>query len=148
MQGSPRRVGRDFYCQNNQLESLDGAPAWVGKDFDCRKNQLTTLEGAPKYVARHFICNNNPLTSLKGMPDYIGGQFWFEYDPQLPLLRALVAKEGIGTHPDPKYPYSDKIIATMNLFKGQGKRGVPACMVALNNLQKELGIDISANIRW
>ena len=45
------KVGGNFWCNGNQLTTLEGAPASVGSDFYCHNNQLTTLEGAPYSVS-------------------------------------------------------------------------------------------------
>ena len=69
------KVGRDFYCNNNKLTSLEGGPREVGRDFYCSGNKLTTLEGSPREVSGHFICIYNKLTSLEGGPEKVGGYF-------------------------------------------------------------------------
>ena len=56
----------------------------VGGTFFCDHNQLTTLEGAPKEVGGHFWCNNNRLTTLEGAPKEVGGGFWCEHNPLPP----------------------------------------------------------------
>jgi hypothetical protein len=63
-----------FFCQNNQLTTLEGAPQSVGGNFYCYSNQLTTLEGAPQSVGGYFNCWNNKLTNLKFLPKEIGGK--------------------------------------------------------------------------
>jgi hypothetical protein len=68
-------VGRNFYCGNNNLTSLQGAPKSVSGFFGCGYNRLTTLEGAPTNVGGSFYCNNNLLTSLKGGPVEVGVDF-------------------------------------------------------------------------
>jgi hypothetical protein len=68
------RVSGFFYCDNNQLTSLEGAPQSVG-DFYCHNNQLTRLEGAPQSV-RNFVCYDNQLTSLEGAPQNFDGVFY------------------------------------------------------------------------
>jgi len=85
LEGGPRFVGGNFYCYDNQLTSLEGAPESVGRDFYCRDNQLTSLEGAPESVGRDFNCSNNKLTSLEGTPSHVGGGFYC-YDNQLTSL--------------------------------------------------------------
>ena len=70
------RVSRHFYCQYNQLISLEGAPKIVEGDFYCSRNQLTSLKGSPKWVGRNFYCNNNKLTSLEGAPKQVGSTFF------------------------------------------------------------------------
>ena len=56
------KVGSAFYCNDNELSSLEGAPLEVGEDFICYSNQLTTLEGAPREVGGGFDCGNNPVS--------------------------------------------------------------------------------------
>ena len=51
------KVSGDFYCENNNLTSLEGAPQEVGGKFDCRDNQLTSLVGAPQEVGEDFGCD-------------------------------------------------------------------------------------------
>ena len=50
-----------FYCNNNNLTSLEGAPKEVGGGFYCSSNNLTSLEGAPKKVGGSFNCYGNPV---------------------------------------------------------------------------------------
>jgi hypothetical protein len=69
-------VGVNFYCNNNQLTSLQGAPASVGGDFNCSANPLTSLQYAPASVGGYFYCANNHLTSLQGAPASVGGYFY------------------------------------------------------------------------
>ena len=47
-----------FYCDNNQLTSLQGAPEEVGGYFSCGYNRLTSLQGAPERVGGDFVCSN------------------------------------------------------------------------------------------
>jgi hypothetical protein len=72
------KVSEDFYCDDNQLRTLDGAPSEVGSDFDCSNNQLRTLEGSPRKVDGNFWCYGNPLISLEGAPEVIQGSFYFK----------------------------------------------------------------------
>ena len=137
-----------FNCNFKGLQSLQGSPAKVTSNFSCVDNKLLSLEGGPDWVGDYYDCSVNRLESLKGFPSYVEGWFICDYDPSLPLLRALVAKKGVWFKNQAEYPIAKKILNVLNQFSGQGKRGVPACMVALNNLQKELGIDIRANIKW
>ena len=75
LDGAPKTVNGDFICYYNQLTSLEGAPQTVGGDFSCANNQLTSLVGAPKTVNGDFICYYNQLTSLKGAPETVDGYF-------------------------------------------------------------------------
>ena len=73
--GSKLKVTGDFYCLNNQLESLEGCPQTVGGDFNCLGNQLKSLEGCPQKVDGYFSCWGNQLESLEGCPQTVGGSF-------------------------------------------------------------------------
>ena len=150
LQGCPYWVGGQFDCRYNKLISLEGAPETVGKGFDCEGNQLETLQGAPRIIPGWFDCHDNPLKSLQGAPEEVGSNFILDYSPSLPLLRLLATKSKIlfSRESRDNYPYAVRIEEILNQFAGQGKRGVPACMVALNNLQKETGTDISGNMKW
>ena len=75
LQGAPREVGGDFYCWNNKLTSLQGAPREVGGSFYCWNNNLSSLQGAPREVGGNFECWNNNLSSLQGAPREVGGKF-------------------------------------------------------------------------
>ena len=55
----PKYVGDNFWCDYNNLKSLQGAPKYVGGNFDCDDNKLTSLQGAPKYVGGYFSCSDN-----------------------------------------------------------------------------------------
>jgi hypothetical protein len=57
-------VSGNFYCQDNQLTSLEGAPEEVGVNFYWYYNQLTSLLGAPRKLGGGFYCINNPLPQL------------------------------------------------------------------------------------
>jgi hypothetical protein len=81
LEGSPHEVGGSFYCNDNQLTSLEGSPHEVGGSFYCHDNQLTSLEGAPKEVGGDFYCYDNKLTSLKGAPKEVGGGFYCNNNP-------------------------------------------------------------------
>jgi len=78
LEGCPQSVGGAFSCSGNQLTSLEGCPQSVGGDFLCYENQLTSLEGCPQNVGGGggFYCNYNQLTSLEGCPQSVGGSFY------------------------------------------------------------------------
>ena len=75
LEGAPQQVGGGFYCNNNDLTSLGGAPQQVEGSFDCANNQLTSLMGALQAVVGNFDCANNQLTSLMGAPQAVDGNF-------------------------------------------------------------------------
>ena len=71
----PKHISGSFWCNDNQLISLEYCPETVGGGFDCSNNQLTSLEYGPKTVNGYFNCRNNELTSLEFCPEYINGNF-------------------------------------------------------------------------
>ena len=75
LEGAPTEVGETFYCEFNKLTSLVGAPREVGGDFWCYENELTSLEGSPREVGGGVFCHNNNLTILEGGPKEVGGKF-------------------------------------------------------------------------
>lgn len=82
LEGAPKKVEFDFYCNGNNLTSLKGAPKYVGGDFDCSSNYLKSLAGAPEFVGRNFNCYNNKLTSLEGCPKEVDGLFNIQDNPR------------------------------------------------------------------
>jgi hypothetical protein len=81
------KVSGNFYCDGNQLRTLEGSPRKVGGSFYCYGNQLKTLKGSPREVGGDFHCHGNPLISLEGAPKVIKDELrfkdtWFEYNLQ------------------------------------------------------------------
>ena len=72
LEGAPKEVGGTFHCGNNNLTTLEGAPQKVDDDFYCAYNELTSLEGAPQEVGGSFNCSRNNLTTLEGAPNVVG----------------------------------------------------------------------------
>lgn len=64
-----RNVTGTFSCTLNKLTSLKGCPEKVGGNFNCNFNLLETLEYAPKHVIGSFSCINNKLKTLKGIQE-------------------------------------------------------------------------------
>jgi hypothetical protein len=75
LEGCPESVSGTFECENNHLTSLEGGPKSIGGSFYCYNNRLTSLENGPKSVGDGFYCSYNNLTSLKGCPESVGGGF-------------------------------------------------------------------------
>ena len=44
------KIKGSFYCNNNQLNSLEFCPKVVGGNFNCSNNQLTSLKYCPKEI--------------------------------------------------------------------------------------------------
>jgi len=58
---------KEFYCDNNNLTTLEGCPKEVHGGFACSNNKLTSLEHSPKIVGSNFLCIGNNITSLEGL---------------------------------------------------------------------------------
>ena len=71
----PDTVSDDFWCDSNQLTSLEHCPSQVGGGFHCQYNRLTSLEHCPSQVGGSFLCHYNSLTSLEHCPSQVGGNF-------------------------------------------------------------------------
>lgn len=92
LSGGPDEVTEGFFCNNNQLTTLDNCPkcAFISCGYNqltslkgipkevtsvfCDNNKIETLEDCPSTITGSFICNNNQLTSLKGLPSKINGE--------------------------------------------------------------------------
>ena len=55
------KIGGNFFCRYNNLDSLVGAPTSVDLDFLCNNNKLTSLVGAPTSVGGDFFCRNSSV---------------------------------------------------------------------------------------
>ena len=142
--GAPEKVEGYFDVASNKLETLRGGPKWVGGDFICWKNQLSSLEAAPEHVGGAFIIYANPLVSLEGMPQKIGVKLALSYDPELPLLRTLVAPH-IELSTGPKVVSWDRLLLCeeiLNKYAGQGRAGAIDCKRAL------VAAGFEGNARW
>jgi hypothetical protein len=129
-------VGGSFFCNHNQLTTLEGAPHSVGYNFYCNHNQLTNLKGAPSSVDRNFWCGINPLTTLEGAPQEVGGDFFVTYSKNLPLLRLLQYKKvNIVDAPE-------RVQDIMIKYAGTGKKGMLAAGVELTKA------GFKNNARW
>jgi hypothetical protein len=75
LEGCPKEVGLHFNCMNNSITSLIGCPTIVNGFFMCKSNHLTSLEGCPITIGKSFACAYNALTSLKYAPSIINADF-------------------------------------------------------------------------
>jgi hypothetical protein len=89
------KVSGYFYCDGNNLTTLEGCPKYIGGVFSCGGNKLTTLEGAPKYIGGVFSCGGNKLTTLEGAPNYVGGYFYCSSN-KLTTLKGIEKCEILG----------------------------------------------------
>jgi hypothetical protein len=141
------KVSGDFVCSRKMLETLVGSPKKVGERYYCSGNLLTSLLGAPEHVGTDFYCvGNNQLTSLEGLPETLKGVFFVSWNPKLPLLRSLVAKEidlrGDLSFTNAKYGEMFQVRDILNKYAGEGKPG------ALKAAAELIRAGFKDNARW
>lgn len=64
-----------YFCQNNQLTSLQYSPEIIPGHFYCFNNQITVLTSAPSRIGLYFNCSFNPLQTLEGCTVRSAGSF-------------------------------------------------------------------------
>jgi len=80
LEGCPQTVNGVFSCHHNQLKTLEGCPQTLDGDFNCSENKLKTLEGSPQTVGGYFACYDNGLKTLEGSPQTVNGNFNCSYN--------------------------------------------------------------------
>ena len=75
------KVNNDFYCDYNELESLEGSPKEVNGHFYCRNNKLISLKYAPKIIRGGFYCRCNNIKTFEYFPSFIRDNFWCGDNP-------------------------------------------------------------------
>lgn len=114
-------VSHSFFAANMGLRTLQNSPRKVGKAFAVNHNQLTSLQGAPEHVGSYMVISHNPkLKSLDHLPNHIQGILHMDYTWDMPLLRTLVAQAGVDFGkwaPDP-------VIQILNKYAGKGKHHI------------------------
>ena len=144
LSGAPQKVW-SFNCSSNQLESLEGAPTTVAENFYCRDNRLKNLVDAPAVVPGEFDCIYNPLRSFDGLPQEIGVKLFLTYKKNLPLLRCLTAKRGVGfflKSGNLQKGDAQAVALILNRYKAQGEAGAFQCGADL------AAAGFKANARW
>ena len=141
LEGAPHKVGGGFSCSNNQLTNLEGAPNTVGGIFNCENNQLTSLEGAPNTVSSHFFCHSNNIRSFDGLMN-IGGDFYCWTNPLFSIWEIINSfTVGVNNFPENSDRYkwdSEK----MEFFNDLDIiRGEEIAIERLNFFLEEMGLD-------
>lgn len=73
LEGSPITVKDSFVAYRNNFTSFKGGPTTVGGIMYIYRNRLKSFEGAPEYIGKNFIVNDNEISSFEGAPRFIGG---------------------------------------------------------------------------
>jgi len=142
----PKTVNGNYMCFDNDLTTLEGAPDIIGGNFACFGNHLTSLQGCPRSVGASLACyNNHSLTTLAGISSNINQTLYLDYSAEMPLMRALVAR---NIHFTTRNDESTAIQEVLNKYAGQGKSAMMKCASELLTLGKKLGLDLRQNARW
>ena len=81
LKGCPDKIGGDFYCNNNQLKTLEFfSPTEIDGCFDCSFNQLISFKNCPPLIYLYIKCNNNNLSSFEYLPEFINGDLSCEHN--------------------------------------------------------------------
>ena len=147
LEGAPHKVGGGFSCSNNQLTNLEGAPNTVGGIFNCQNNQLTSLEGAPNTVSSHFFCHSNNIRSFDGLMN-IGGDFYCWHNPLFSIWEIINSfTVGVNNFPENSDRYkwdSEK----MEFFNDLDIiRGEEIAIERLNFFLEEIGLEKVENVK-
>jgi hypothetical protein len=132
-------VQGSFVAPTMGLTSCKNLPHTVGGNLMLQGNELKDLSHAPDWVGRFMDIRGNPFHSLVGFPTHVEEYVVITYDPDLPLLRLLSAKQGI-TFADSATPVKVKQI--MINHKGTGKPG------ALKAAAELIRAGFKENARW
>jgi len=141
-------VKGNMQLELGKLISLEGCPREVKGHFSLGVFLGSNLVGGPQIVEGvYYILHNQNLTSLEGLASQIGEKLMIRYKPDLPLLRALSAKEGVHFFgPTQVDPEEDKNLwkaqTILNSYIGQGRRALFDCQKAL----EDAGLE--AHARW
>lgn len=79
LEGGPKYVSGNYYCNRNPIKSLKGGPIEVGGDFDCRDTKITQLKYAPREVGGDVLCGPN-INSTQGLKKVFGQVILFKGD--------------------------------------------------------------------
>lgn len=132
-------ISHSFFAANMGLRTLQNSPRKVGKAFAVNHNQLTSLQGAPEHVGSYMVISKNPLLmSLEGLPSHIQGHLHMDYTWDMPLLRTLVAQAGV----DFSRGVPEPVMKIMIKYAGGGKKVMLNCALEL----KQAGH--AENARW
>ena len=90
-QNKPYDQITEFWCNDNQLTSLDGIENLVNlRWLFCFNNQLTSLDGIENLVnLRVLWCHDNQLTSLDGIENLVNLEVLWCHDNQLTSLDGI-----------------------------------------------------------
>jgi hypothetical protein len=113
----------------------------TGSVFLNMPSHITQLPVNFGIVTHSCHWTGHQLKDLTGAPEYVGAWFDTEYTPTMPLLRCLVAQQGVGVNGSHVPPEVYTILNDPK-YLGKGKAAAIACAVALTKA------GFKANARW
>ena len=81
LEGVAHTIYDNFDCAWCYIESLENSPGHVGKNYSCNANKIKTLKGIQKVICGNFICTNNLLESLKDGPEIVKEVYYCNENP-------------------------------------------------------------------
>jgi hypothetical protein len=141
------RIDGDFRLSYCELTSLKGMPTEITGLLNLTGNKLTSLVGCTQKIGGFLRLRSNPqLKTLDGFPTQLGEFVSLDWTPNLPLLRTLLAKQGVALWANQTNVQdqnnAQKVEKILNKYHSQGKRALFEC-------QKELEDEgFEGNARW
>jgi len=134
-------VTGNFYCNYNELISLEGCPKLVGGVFDCANNILETLEGCTQILGGSFHFTYNEIRDLYGFPEFFDGDVYYNFNPVSEILDLFKTKL-------PKHCANrlGKVIDLLNEYWVIQQDGTLVILDRLEEVFYMLGIDIPEEI--
>jgi hypothetical protein len=110
--------------------------------FECdHNNQLENLVGGPHTVGDIF-CDGNRFKSLEGFPTTVRYLAILSFDPDLPMLRTLVAQKKVRIRGHLSEAEELERILNDTRWLGQGKKRAMMCAAAL------IKAGLKGNAKW
>jgi hypothetical protein len=142
-------VSGDFDAGHKGLTSLKGLPEQVGGTLYIGGNRIQNLINCSRHVGEQLWINDLKLLhSLEGMPRHVGSRVFVTWQPELPLLRCLVAPQvQLGKPNFITQAIHERILTCERILNderwvGKGKLGMLNCALEL----KRAGLE--GNASW
>jgi len=75
------KINGDFWCDNNEITSLEGSPIEVNNGFYCYSNKLTSFKYTSKIIRGTFNCEWNNIKTFEYFPSYVKNRFYCSGNP-------------------------------------------------------------------
>ena len=81
-----KKVSGHFTCSYLNLNSMEGSPDYIGGNFYCNDNDLTSLEYLPSSALSYYL-KNNKITNFYGLPEFFEKYIDLRGNPVEEILR-------------------------------------------------------------